>query len=48
MREFLDAIRERREPLTSGRSERESLAVVEAGYRSMATGKEVALSEFAP
>ena len=48
MREFVDALREGRGPLSSGRSERESLAVVEAGYRSMASGKEVALSEFAP
>lgn len=48
MREFIDAVSERREPLTSGRSERESLAVVEAGYRSIATGKEATLSELAP
>lgn len=38
---FLQAVREGREPITSGRSQRGALAAVLAAYRSMATGQAV-------
>jgi len=41
MREFIGAVTEGREPYTSGRCERGSLAAVLAGYESMSTGRAV-------
>jgi len=42
LEEFLSAIAEHREPYTSGRSERETLAAILAGYESIRRGEPVA------
>jgi len=44
MEEFLAALSEKREPYTSGREERGTLAAILAGYESIGTGKPVTLS----
>ena len=44
MKEFLAAIAEKREPQTSGRSERRTLAAILAGYDSIRTGSPVDLA----
>ncbi|MEX2546052.1 MAG: Gfo/Idh/MocA family oxidoreductase [Phycisphaeraceae bacterium] len=41
MREFVNAVAQEREPATSGRGERATLAVIVAGYESMRTGAAV-------
>lgn len=44
MQEFLAALAEKREPFTSGREERATLAAILAGYESIRTGEPVTLS----
>lgn len=44
LQEFAAAVAERREPFTSGRSERNTLAAIMAGYESVRTGEVVELS----
>ena len=44
MREFHGAIAEKREPLSSGRSERKTLAAILAGYESVRTGRPIDLA----
>jgi len=41
LEEFLASIAERRQPYTSGRSERETLAAILAGYESIRTDRPV-------
>ena len=43
MKEFMAAVAENREPLTSGRSERQTLRAILAGYESIRSGKPVDL-----
>ena len=47
MKEFHAAVAEGREPFTSGRSQRRTLAAILAGYESVRTGEPVDLGEFA-
>ncbi len=45
MAHFAECVREGREPLTSGRDQLRALAVIEAGYRSIRTGRPVRTAE---
>ena len=48
IQDFADCIKDGREPLTSGRIEKENLKIIFAGYKSIEEGRAVKIDEVYP